>query len=701
MQVLSKNSVNWVGILIGLLLIIATSTNFVLAASDTPQDTITASLRADTYVRSGQPDQPKSGRTVLRVGHDNATDIQIERILLKFAVNLPDHALIASAKLRLKLVGTTTNDNPVEIKSYLVTQDFEETIDWNHHVALDNAVDATLFATTQVDASIDSIHEWDVTQLLQRWIDQNTPTLPLGLLLKGVESGVHVRSFASRECTDCGNDFIPQLEISFTVPTPVPTDTPTPTSTDTPTNTPSPTFTSTATETPSPTATTPPGIKSITLDNEPKTELQPGEFVTYTIHIVNGPYPVETVVISSVLPSQVKIVEGSQGHSTNFSSSIEGNSFKAWANALPANATEIISYTAQMATATATPTQTPTNTPVTPTNTPVTPADTPTSTLTNTPIPSTGTPTSTSIAPTSTQTNTPVPPTSTPTNTSVSPTQTPTNTSIAPTSTPTNTSAPSTGTPTDTPIPSTHTPTDTPVPPTNTPTNTPVPPTYTATDTPVPPTDTPTNTPIPPTYTATNTPVPPTATPTNTTVLSTDTPTPTETPNALASSIHIKLDANPNNAQAFDYYGAFNGSLVDNGNNVGNTANLKINKGISVYTVTQGDKSGWNLRAITCSGGGLTNVALAANTVNITITSDQDKIDCVFANDRTVANQTDQPVNAAQGDVYLATGNDVVHEPVTISWVYQGKSGTLLSNEVHNSAQNNAAHQIFLPVIVR
>ena len=485
---------------------------------------------ADTFVSSGHPAGNWADYSGLWVGYDQSGGYEIERALLRFDVSgIPPDSNVHEATLSLYMSATTANDSPMTVGVYHVRSSWNEDINWNEHKRL--LVDSTPIITSQVSTQF-GWYRWDITPLVQEWVDDSQANF--GLLLKGNESpGQHERGFWSKDCgdADCAGRR-PKLEVRYTLPTPTPTRTPT--------ATPTPTITSTPTATPSATPTptsTPVARMELHLQNEPTSEVTPGDLIAYTISYSNtGEVALTGIVISGHVPFNTDYVasqpDGQYDPDKGLVSWLIEESLQ------PDDSGRSVSYSVRVltptptATSTFTPTvtDTPTNTPTTLATETPTPTTTPTATETITP---TMTPTAT-ITPTLILTPTVTPtPTPTPTET-IMPTLTPTST-ISPTITPTATLTP---TPTDTITP-TLTPTGT-LTPTMTPTATITPtltlrPTATLTPTPT-ETITPTMTPTA-TITSTLTPTP-TATLTPTEEF-TPTPTPTRTP----TTVHLIIVA--------------------------------------------------------------------------------------------------------------------------------------------------------------
>lgn len=254
------------------------------AESTEPSELISKPPTIDSFVASGKPDSNQALSSGLWVGYNNDQGYQIERTLLKYEISkteLPSGSKIQSAVLSLYLAAVTTNDAPMNISVSQIPNNWSEDITWNQHTQLNPfGPTATANATTQF-----GWYQWNITSIVQAW--NNTPNREqfLSLILKGNENvGQHERGFWSKDCkeSDCGASpgLRPKLEIQFVLPTPTPTPSPMPT----------------------------PGI-FVTLQNQPKEQIDKDKPITYTISYQNnGIADLQNVRITNTVPVNVRVI---------------------------------------------------------------------------------------------------------------------------------------------------------------------------------------------------------------------------------------------------------------------------------------------------------------------------------------------------------------------------------------------------------
>ncbi|MFN8446823.1 MAG: PQQ-dependent sugar dehydrogenase [Caldilineaceae bacterium] len=185
---------------------------------------------------------------------------------------------------------------------------------------------------------------------------------------------------------------------------------------------------------------------------------------------------------------------------------------------------------------------------------------------------------------------------------------------------------------------------------------TPVPPTFTttasATATPKPPTATAT---LIPTFTATVT--RPTATATTVAL-----PTPTSTATTDQSSIWIRLDAQPNTAQDFTFYGPVGSFVLDNavpddGDGYSDRYRIPISQQ-GQFNISQVEPTGWNVQSIDCSPAGVAVVDVANSSVSINA-APGNSITCVFVNVPRAASTPSATVSPVATPTATATSTPV------------------------------------------
>jgi len=257
----------------------------------------------DTYVIAGKPNEARASSRIVATGYETAQDTLTLRSLLQFNLTaIPIDSEITEATLRLYLSGSTGPAVGMSVSIYQVTSTWNESINWTEHLTLNVA--APISTTTVVGTDL-TWYEWDVSQLVQKWIKSPEPASYLGIMLKGDESpSRHQRAFWSKDCTgsDCEGK-LPYLTISYNPPTPTPTQTATALPTATPTLTPTPTSTPTPTR----------GMAYLQLQVAPTHALTVGDRVTYTIAYAAIDYPASTyeltdITITNKIPANLALI---------------------------------------------------------------------------------------------------------------------------------------------------------------------------------------------------------------------------------------------------------------------------------------------------------------------------------------------------------------------------------------------------------
>jgi hypothetical protein len=166
------------------------------------------SVCLDTYVFQGSPDENYYGseQAIVVGGGTNAAF----RGFLKFDLGLiPNDATITSAILKLSKVGGV-GTGARTIRVHRVTNDWQENIlSWNTQPSYD----ASVVTSLSVDPQGSGVFSFNVTSLVQQWINGTVPNY--GLMLRDAnESGSSVNiSFGSREYASK-----PILEVTYTIP---------------------------------------------------------------------------------------------------------------------------------------------------------------------------------------------------------------------------------------------------------------------------------------------------------------------------------------------------------------------------------------------------------------------------------------------------------------------------------------------------
>lgn len=175
---------------------------------------------ADTFLRGGSSTNFGSDDAI-KSGRDNGGPLFYG--LLKFDVaSIPASAVISSAKLRLYQFSSKKSGN-MSVGVHRIDQAWTENeADWSTadgSTAWSVGVGGTYSspAVSNTDISIGSYtwYEWDVTPLMQEWVDGIAPNFGIELIHGSVNAGTNV-SFASKEHAD--TSLHPQLLIEYTSP---------------------------------------------------------------------------------------------------------------------------------------------------------------------------------------------------------------------------------------------------------------------------------------------------------------------------------------------------------------------------------------------------------------------------------------------------------------------------------------------------
>lgn len=167
---------------------------------------------ADSYIASARPNQ-NFGADSLFLGYNLVGDrFGAQRLLVRFDIagNLPNNAVINSARLRLRLsFSSPSNDAPMGTVLRRLASDWSETgVTWNSEPAWTDVDDRTRVGSAQ------DWYEWNVGPEVQLWVD-GTPNY--GVEIIGDEQvQQRERAFYSRETNTA---FFPRLVVDYTVQT--------------------------------------------------------------------------------------------------------------------------------------------------------------------------------------------------------------------------------------------------------------------------------------------------------------------------------------------------------------------------------------------------------------------------------------------------------------------------------------------------
>lgn len=201
---------------------------------------------ADTYVSQENPDANFSTDTVLRVARSEFLEESFALLRFNLA-GIPAGSDINEARFQVFLRGADYGSMLLAV--YRISESWSvSTVDWNSRPAVRAGYDSTSVSTSK------NYWTWDVTLLVNRWINDAVTYPNDGLALRGPTDITYYRNFDSNQALDR-----PRLIITYTPPTPTATATRTatrtPTRTRTATSTRTPTTTPTATHTGTPTIT--------------------------------------------------------------------------------------------------------------------------------------------------------------------------------------------------------------------------------------------------------------------------------------------------------------------------------------------------------------------------------------------------------------------------------------------------------------
>ncbi|NOZ48771.1 MAG: DNRLRE domain-containing protein [Chloroflexi bacterium] len=233
---------------------------------------------ADATIVQRQPHTNFGHSLDLRLGYQPALGQQKSFVGGFFLSDLPPGTHIIQAELAMQIIALEGASFNIQARN-LIHPWQEQTIN------AANAADlwGRSYAVARLDGSaqIGDWLTWDVTDLVQLWVQQELPAFGIGLESKANGNSIYSISFAAHEQPYIGPRLRIRYMLATATPTPTasPTPSPTPTSTVTPTPsptaspsptpsfTPSPTLTATAifTQTSSPTATATPAYKPIYL----------------------------------------------------------------------------------------------------------------------------------------------------------------------------------------------------------------------------------------------------------------------------------------------------------------------------------------------------------------------------------------------------------------------------------------------------
>jgi hypothetical protein len=204
--------------------------------------TLTLCASADIDIWELFPNKNYSGGSVLITGRFQEAGGNLSHALLRFTwPQIPLGTEVISASLRLRLV-STSGEATTQIGVWPITEDWQEsTVTWANQPEV---TQGTMGQAT-VGSAFPAMVSWDVTTLVQQWVDGTRANY--GLELRGPTSGLWQRNFNSSETP---GGFCPQLVIALHAAQPI--------ATLTPSNTPTRTATRTRTVTPTPTVACPP-----------------------------------------------------------------------------------------------------------------------------------------------------------------------------------------------------------------------------------------------------------------------------------------------------------------------------------------------------------------------------------------------------------------------------------------------------------
>jgi hypothetical protein len=111
-----------------------------------------------------------------------------QRILIEFTdlSALPSGATVNSAKLGLYRYDAHPSGNPVTLDAHQITSSWAETVTYSTQPTYNSAIESsvTLSGTVSTDVS-QNWYEWDVTNLVQQWIDGSLPNYGVAIFDHG------------------------------------------------------------------------------------------------------------------------------------------------------------------------------------------------------------------------------------------------------------------------------------------------------------------------------------------------------------------------------------------------------------------------------------------------------------------------------------------------------------------------------------
>lgn len=263
-----------------LLILFIANTSLAQAEQNEAAKRHTTIASADTYVASGKPDQSWGSEISAVVGFRSARASQ--QALIKFDLStVPAGSRVKSAQLSLYTIGYTTDDAPLPISVSYISGSWTESITYDEFDAgIKNGglkVDETHQATVPIPAQFGP-QAWDVSNIAKQCVEVDH-CQSIGLLARAINiNSQRERLFLTRDCTTsfCAGK-LPTLNIEYV----------------------------------------PPPNVSLFLQSSPRTQLQAGETLTYTLVVkfTAGEEPLQTVHISNTLPAGVTYLPGSASSS--------------------------------------------------------------------------------------------------------------------------------------------------------------------------------------------------------------------------------------------------------------------------------------------------------------------------------------------------------------------------------------------------
>ena len=189
---------------------------------------------ADAYVDEYAPTTNFGSGAELRTGYGHAPgEVKARQIVTRFDLAfIPPGSQIQSATFRALYIGGGGAPEMVAIALHQVQGAWNEaTVNWNNRPAM--GADSLARAEIHLGAG-GSIVDWNVRDLVQRWVSGDAPNHGLALRGPEVPGTYWVRAFSSRHYTE----FCPTLELAVIPAGPMPSPTPIPTATPTATATP-------------------------------------------------------------------------------------------------------------------------------------------------------------------------------------------------------------------------------------------------------------------------------------------------------------------------------------------------------------------------------------------------------------------------------------------------------------------------------